>query len=241
MSANKKSLWIALIILLTLGIALASTATAGENKGQKRSHAVKKACGEDIKNICGDVERGEGRIKACVQENFEQFSPQCQATIKKAKAKKGKRSQGVKKACGEDIKNVCGDVERGEGRIKACVQENFEQLSPQCQATLKKAKRGKKQGKRQGKQGKRRAAHKAACGDDVQRLCGDVERGEGRLKACMQENADALSDQCATFIEDARGGKKGARRGGKKGARRGGKKGARRGGQGKRGKGHAAR
>ncbi|HWT65850.1 MAG TPA: cysteine rich repeat-containing protein, partial [Terracidiphilus sp.] len=40
------------------------------------------------------------------------------------------------------------------------------------------------------------AALRAACADDVQRLCAGVQPGGGRIVACLKEHKDALSDQC---------------------------------------------
>lgn len=37
-----------------------------------------------------------------------------------------------------------------------------------------------------------------ACGADVEKHCADVRLGGGRLEACLQRNASALSPQCVT-------------------------------------------
>lgn len=37
-----------------------------------------------------------------------------------------------------------------------------------------------------------------ACGADVEAHCGDVRLGSGRIEACLQQNASALSQQCVT-------------------------------------------
>ena len=40
------------------------------------------------------------------------------------------------------------------------------------------------------------AALRAACADDVQRLCAGVQPGGGRIVACLKQHKDSLSDQC---------------------------------------------
>lgn len=35
-----------------------------------------------------------------------------------------------------------------------------------------------------------------ACKPDVEKLCSDVQRGGGRVLACLKQNADQLSDAC---------------------------------------------
>jgi hypothetical protein len=35
-----------------------------------------------------------------------------------------------------------------------------------------------------------------ACKADIQKLCPDVQPGEGRIKACVKEHKDQLSSEC---------------------------------------------
>lgn len=46
----------------------------------------------------------------------------------------------------------------------------------------------------------------SACHDDIERLCRDVEPGDGRLGACLKENRKKLSKKCLRWA--AHGGKK---------------------------------
>ncbi len=43
-----------------------------------------------------------------------------------------------------------------------------------------------------------------ACQDDLARLCKDVKPGEGRIRACLREHKDEISDGCKLAIRDAR-------------------------------------
>lgn len=60
-------------------------------------------------------------------------------------------------------------------------------------------------------QGNSKRGHMNACKADVERFCSDVEPGEGRIRACMKEHKDELSEGCQTQIEKrkARKGKRG--------------------------------
>ena len=40
----------------------------------------------------------------------------------------------------------------------------------------------------------------AACQADVKRICPDVPRGKGRIAACLQENAAAVTPGCRSAI-----------------------------------------
>ena len=39
-------------------------------------------------------------------------------------------------ACLEDYKRLCSSVSRGGGRIRKCMMDNSDKLSPQCKAAL---------------------------------------------------------------------------------------------------------
>ncbi len=49
---------------------------------------------------------------------------------------------GVRGACKADVQKFCQATQRGDGRIGACLQQNHDQLSGDCQDALAKA-RGK--------------------------------------------------------------------------------------------------
>ena len=40
------------------------------------------------------------------------------------------------------------------------------------------------------------------CKADVERLCGSIEKGEGRIRKCMKEKKDQLSAECRAKIEE---------------------------------------
>ncbi len=90
------------------------------------------------------------------------------------------------KACAADIKTQCTGVQPGEGRIKACVQEHFADLSEPCQALLLKAALAK------------------ACAADVKQSCAGVKRGGGRIAACMKDHFADLSQPCKDALTPGR-------------------------------------
>jgi hypothetical protein len=51
--------------------------------------ALQKACGSDLKALCGEVERGEGRMMQCIADNQSKLSTQCAATIAPLRDKLG--------------------------------------------------------------------------------------------------------------------------------------------------------
>jgi hypothetical protein len=100
------------------------------------------------------------------------------------------QQRAVAKACAADIKAQCAAVQPGEGRIKACVQEHFKDLSEPCQAVLVKA-----------------AAIGKACAADVKQNCAGMKPGGGRIEACMKSHLADLSQACKDALTQAAAGK----------------------------------
>ncbi len=51
------------------------------NPQQELKKETLKTCEPDIKRLCGRVEPGEGRIKACMTQHAQSVSPQCKQAI----------------------------------------------------------------------------------------------------------------------------------------------------------------
>jgi hypothetical protein len=47
------------------------------------------------------------------------------------------------------------------------------------------------------------SAVRAACQADVQKLCPNIQPGDGRIKHCMRENRASVSDQCKAAMKEA--------------------------------------
>ena len=45
------------------------------------------------------------------------------------------------------------------------------------------------------------AAEREACAADVKKFCADVKPGGGRIRACLSQNANQLSDSCRDAVE----------------------------------------
>jgi hypothetical protein len=52
----------------------------------------------------------------------------------------------AKQACAADLKTYCSGVQPGGGRIKACLQQNADKLSPACTTALQNAKAARQNG-----------------------------------------------------------------------------------------------
>jgi len=75
---------------LALGAPAASLAQdqpapAGDHQG---GGGPRRACEADIKSLCGDVQRGGGRIGQCLREHKDQVSDGCKAALMSARAER---------------------------------------------------------------------------------------------------------------------------------------------------------
>ena len=94
--------------------------------------AAHKACEADIRQACGGVKPGDGRITGCVREHFSQLSAPCQNALI--------GTVTITKACKADYQRKCAGVEPGGGRSQACMKEHFVELTESCQNALLLAK-----------------------------------------------------------------------------------------------------
>jgi len=94
--------------------------------------AAHQACAADIKQLCGEVKPGEGRLKACVKEHFGQLSASCQTALI--------ANVTITKSCKADAQQKCPGIKPGGGRIQACMKDHFTELSERCKDALLLAK-----------------------------------------------------------------------------------------------------
>ena len=96
--------------------------------------AVRQACGPELQQHCAGIEPGEGRLRACVKENFAAFSEPCKRALLSSVA--------VVRACKADVQRTCPGVQPGGGRIQACMKEHFAEYSDSCKQAIITAKFG---------------------------------------------------------------------------------------------------
>jgi hypothetical protein len=96
--------------------------------------AVRQACGPEIELHCAGVQPGEGRLRACVKENFAAFSEPCKQAMLSSVA--------VVRACKADVQRTCPDIQPGGGRIQACMKDHFAEYSDSCKQAIITAKFG---------------------------------------------------------------------------------------------------
>ena len=113
---------------------------------------------------------------------------------KKAIAKAEAAVAKVKKACTADIKAFCPKVNPGEGRLILCMMAHEEQLSDPCfNAAFETA-----DAVELAVSNIWRAAE--VCEADIDKICGKVELGEGRIAQCLVDNKQKLATACRAEV-----------------------------------------
>jgi hypothetical protein len=102
-------------------------------------------------------------------------------------------------ACEADINNYCNQVTPGDGRLLHCMAAHEDKISGQCGYALYQAATILEQ----------MAAAIVyvgnQCAADIEKHCGGVAMGEGRILMCLEENAAEVSDTCKTAVADTVG------------------------------------
>src|SRR6516165_5670674 len=98
----------------------------------------------------------------------------------------------IEGACASDVRNFCGNVTRGEGRLVLCMQAYDDQLSRRCQFALYRVSRNLESVL------SRVDRIADACWNDIQEKCGDADK----IGQCVMEKRASLSQPCQTVIND---------------------------------------
>jgi hypothetical protein len=106
-------------------------------------------------------------------------------------------SNAVKKiqdACATDVKSFCGNVTPGEGRLVLCMMAHDDKVSTKCEYSLYEASRNLE-----------RAVDRVeqtadACWDDIEKHCGEVQDGQGRVAQCLAAKKASFSNSCQTVL-----------------------------------------
>ncbi len=97
--------------------------------------------------------------------------------------------------CGSDVNQFCQGVKQGDGRIFSCLRNNRESISKECDDYLSGLLRSAMTSF---------ISFRRNCGDDYQKFCQDVERGEGRVIRCLWTREGELSASCRQQIQPFR-------------------------------------
>jgi hypothetical protein len=72
------------------------------------------------------------------------FAQDAMSKVADVGAGSGSGNRGAMKACKADVQTYCGGVEKGGGRIKACMMQHAASLSPGCKSALQTMRAARK-------------------------------------------------------------------------------------------------
>jgi hypothetical protein len=94
--------------------------------------------------------------------------------------------------CRADAERLCPDVPQAGGALARCLREHQEELSGVCRERLDA-------------RGRRASRVRDACSADADKLCADVEPGQGATVRCLREHESELSERCRSALPARRG------------------------------------
>jgi hypothetical protein len=99
-------------------------------------------------------------------------------------------------SCKSDLEIYCNQVTPGQGRILHCIAAHEDKISGQCGYALYQSASLLEQ------LATAIAYVGSECMADIERHCGAVAAGEGRILMCLEENADDVSEGCKKAVSD---------------------------------------
>ncbi len=102
----------------------------------------------------------------------------------------------VQDSCEADAKEFCSKVTPGEGRLLMCALAHQDKISDDCEEAIFDALvvLGDTLNNMQ--------FAVEACEGDIEKTCGDVEPGEGRIAQCLIDNKAKISEPCQGAVAD---------------------------------------
>lgn len=101
---------------------------------------VANGCKDEIQKYCSQVTPGEGRMLACLYAFEDKLSGRCEYALYDAASRLERAVAALSYAvneCSADLKQYCGSVAAGEGRLLECLQKNDDKVSKRCKQARK--------------------------------------------------------------------------------------------------------
>jgi len=101
---------------------------------------VANGCKDELEKYCSNVTPGEGRVLACLYAYGDKLSGRCEYALYDAASRLERAVAALSYAvneCSSDLKQYCGSVAAGEGRLLECLQKNDDKVSKRCKQARK--------------------------------------------------------------------------------------------------------
>lgn len=94
-----------------------------------------------------------------------------------------RRLQAAELKCEAELEHRCGDLSSKDR--KRCIETQMSRLT-QCRVARERLARWKEE----------RTKDRVACDEDVRRFCKEVQPGGGRIRQCLMDHAQEVSERC---------------------------------------------
>ncbi len=128
---NKKLIWATVAIAIFTGPNVLAQDTIVDQ--------LVTACESDIQNYCSQVTPGNGRMLHCMAAHEDKISGQCEYAFYQAANLLEQLSVAINylaQECRTEIETLCSDVEVGDGRILACLNEHDDKVGEGCKKAV---------------------------------------------------------------------------------------------------------
>jgi hypothetical protein len=146
------------------------------------------ACADDAAKLCPSARAGSAEQAGCLQSHAAVLSAGCKASLAAMPAD----SARIRESCQADVRRICPGVTPGQGRLRACLAERADKLSPACRAALFDPP-------------PESGTPLDDCHVDAAKLCPGLPTGDGRLLRCLAEHHEQLSQVCSRQTDAIRG------------------------------------
>ena len=159
-------------------------------------------CAEDIDIFCREVKPGYAHIAECLNNQIEddrdgtseftaQVAKECQQAILEFKMELAENINSdvqMAAACKQDAEKFCQYIKNMDfpGKVIACLREKKAQLSGNCRKRITLAQI------QAAKDYRLDANLYEPCKPDAEKLCADVEAGNGRVNGCLRDHRDEV-------------------------------------------------
>ncbi|KAI8465216.1 MAG: hypothetical protein J3K34DRAFT_379960 [Monoraphidium minutum] len=171
--------------------------------------AIREACGEDVKRLCGsDVKEGGGRKQACLREKHLQLTWECAEQLFRQELEAGddlRLSVRLYQRCLPDKKRFCADVEPGQAEAKDCLisHRHDPKFDEGCREELDSMIERRVRDFRLDSRLRRN------CQQDIVGLCGMLDAiggDETDINICLQDYVKEIrNDKCKSLVRQFQG------------------------------------
>ena len=103
--------------------------------------SVAKGCMTELETYCKDVTPGQSRVLACLYAHGDKLSGKCEYALYDAAVQLERAVAALSylvNECAADLDQFCSEVEAGEGRLLACLEDHDVEVSARCKDAVSK-------------------------------------------------------------------------------------------------------